>query len=59
MGRVKKKLVIIGDAGVGKTSLLMQYYTGRYGDDFLPISWDKHLVKVEVNGKQVSEQCFI
>ena len=33
---IQKKVVILGDSGVGKTSILFRYITGGYDDSSLP-----------------------
>ena len=40
-------LILAGPAGVGKTSLLITYFTGWLQDDYIPPVCDERLVKIE------------
>ncbi len=53
------KVVIFGDGGVGKTSLVNRYLTGVFkGDSTMTIGVDFHMKKVEIEGKRVGLQIW-
>ncbi len=53
------KVVIFGDGGVGKTSLVNRYLTGVFkGDSTMTIGVDFHMKKVEIEGKRVALQIW-
>jgi Ras-related C3 botulinum toxin substrate 1 len=48
------KLVIIGDDGVGKTSLLIAYTTNAFLDQDVPSVYDNYTVNVAVKGRSIN-----
>ncbi len=53
------KIIIFGDGGVGKTTLVNRYLSGVYkGDSGITIGVDFHIKKLEVDGKLVSLQIW-
>lgn len=53
------KIIIFGDGGVGKTTLVNRYMTGVFkGDSGITIGVDFHIKKLEVLGKQISLQIW-
>lgn len=53
------KIVIFGDGGVGKTTLISRYLTGVFkSDSIITIGVDFHVKKIEVEGKRVSLQIW-
>ncbi|XP_072039964.1 rho-related protein racA-like isoform X2 [Amphiura filiformis] len=48
------KLVAVGDGGVGKTSLLITYFTKKFPDVYTPTVLDNCIVDVTVRGKPYS-----
>ncbi len=53
------KIVIFGDGGVGKTTLLNRFLTGLFKEDSqMTIGVDFHIKKLEVNHKRVSLQIW-
>ena len=53
---VSKKLVIIGDAGCGKTSILMVFSRDQYPEVYVPTVYEHYVADTEVNGKKVRVQ---
>ena len=48
------KCVLVGDKGVGKTSLLMTHHTGIYPVDYIPEVYDMHNEVITVDGVSVT-----
>jgi GTPase KRas protein len=46
-------VVLLGDAGVGKTALCIQYVRGEFAVDYDPTIFDKFAYQSEVDGKMV------
>lgn len=52
--RVKLKIILLGNSGVGKTSILTQYVTGvRVPDQMYTIGVEFKIKDIEVEGKDV------
>ena len=52
--RVKLKIILLGNSGVGKTSILTQYVTGvRVPDQMYTIGVEFKIKDIEVEGKNV------
>ena len=47
------KLVVVGNGGVGKTSLLMTFTSGRYPLDYTPSEFDNNTAIIMVNDERV------
>ena len=45
---IHKKLVIVGDGGCGKTSLLMVFSKDQNPERYLPTIADNHLLDIEI-----------
>lgn len=51
---LNRKLVIVGDPGCGKTSLLIRYGLGSYREGvFVPSTFEGYVADVELDGKDV------
>ncbi|XP_023816219.1 rho-related GTP-binding protein RhoF isoform X1 [Oryzias latipes] len=47
------KIVIVGDGGCGKTSLLTVYAKGNFPEDYAPSVFEKYVTTVDLDGKQI------
>ena len=54
----KFKLMIIGNGGVGKTTLVNRYLTGLFAEGTITIGVDFHIKAVEIDGKKVTLQIW-
>jgi small GTP-binding protein len=53
------KIVLFGDAGVGKTSLVTRYLTGLFDAQYkITVGVDFHVKKLEVEGKRIALQIW-
>ena len=48
------KCAIVGDSGVGKTSMLMRYVVEKFPETHSPTIYDKFSSSITVNGKRIS-----
>eukprot|EP00770_Monocercomonoides_exilis_P000353 MONOS_16771.1-p1 / transcript=MONOS_16771.1 / gene=MONOS_16771 / organism=Monocercomonoides_exilis_PA203 / gene_product=Rac1b, Rho family GTPase / transcript_product=Rac1b, Rho family GTPase / location=Mono_scaffold00006:31187-32133(-) / protein_length=182 / sequence_SO=supercontig / SO=protein_coding / is_pseudo=false len=55
---IKKKLVIVGDDGVGKTCLLMVHVNGAFPKDSIPTVFDNYTCKIQVKNQQLLLQLW-
>uniref|UniRef100_A0A8D0HZI7 Ras homolog family member F, filopodia associated n=1 Tax=Sus scrofa TaxID=9823 RepID=A0A8D0HZI7_PIG len=53
-GRKELKIVIVGDGGCGKTSLLMVYSQGSFPEHYAPSVFEKYTARVTVGSKEVT-----
>ncbi|KAF4790508.1 Rho-related GTP-binding protein RhoF [Turdus rufiventris] len=53
-GRKEVKVVIVGDGGCGKTSLLMVYAKGSFPEQYAPSVFEKYTTSVAVGKKEVT-----
>ncbi|KAH6907447.1 P-loop containing nucleoside triphosphate hydrolase protein [Coprinopsis sp. MPI-PUGE-AT-0042] len=51
--RERRKLVIVGDGGVGKTTLLLYFATGSFQKMFIPTICENRVADVQVDGREV------
>ncbi|RUS33314.1 protein RHO1 [Jimgerdemannia flammicorona] len=51
---IRKKLVVVGDGGCGKTSLLVVYQNGSFPERYVPTVFENYIANVKLeNGKTV------
>ncbi|VDM36896.1 unnamed protein product [Toxocara canis] len=50
------KCVLVGDAAVGKTSLIVSYTTNGYPQDYVPTAFDNYSVLVRVDNQPIRLQ---
>ncbi|XP_078384700.1 ras-like GTP-binding protein RHO isoform X2 [Oculina patagonica] len=53
MAAIRKKLVIVGDRGCGKTSLLFVFSKDEFPEFYEPTVFDNYVADIEVDGKFV------
>ena len=47
------KCVVVGDAAIGKTSLLMRYTTKKFPTEHIPTVFENYSTTVNVDGKAI------
>ena len=52
------KLLVVGDGGVGKSSLLITYTTTRFPSEYIPTVFDNYVCEVQFNNKTISVALF-
>lgn len=50
--RMKRKLVVVGDGGSGKTCLLFAYKDGEFKKDYVPTVFENHRVTVGLDNRK-------
>lgn len=53
MAAIRKKLVIVGDGGCGKTCLLLVFSKDKFPEDYVPIYLESTVADIMVDGKNV------
>ncbi|MEE6513019.1 hypothetical protein FKM82_020441 [Ascaphus truei] len=53
MAAIRKKLVIVGDGGCGKTCLLIVFNGDEFPESRIPTVFDNYVADIEVDGKLV------
>ncbi|XP_075034178.1 rho-related GTP-binding protein RhoF [Mixophyes fleayi] len=52
-GRKEVKMVIVGDGGCGKTSLLMVYAKGSFPEQYAPSVFEKYMTTIPIGNKEI------
>lgn len=50
---LRRKLVVVGDGAIGKTSLLTSYKTGAFTEEYVPTVFENSLASVRIEDKVV------
>ncbi|KAF7293166.1 hypothetical protein HMN09_01194600 [Mycena chlorophos] len=50
---LKKKLVVVGDGGCGKTCLLIVYAENRFPEAYIPTVFENYVTQVQFEGKEI------
>ena len=50
---IRRKLVVVGDGGCGKTSLLFAFTKDTFLDRYVPTVFENHVARVHIDGKPV------
>ena len=53
MAAIRKKLVIVGDGGCGKTCLLTVFSKDQFPEVYVPTVFENEVTDIAVDGKQV------
>lgn len=51
--RTRRKLVVVGDGGCGKTCMLLVFAHKRFPELYVPTIFDNYVADIEVNGREV------
>ena len=52
---VQMKFLFLGDGAVGKTCLLIKYFTGEFPNEYIPTVFDNYAKETEVDGESVEQ----
>ncbi|KAK7460628.1 RHO4 protein [Stygiomarasmius scandens] len=50
---LKRKLVVVGDGGCGKTCLLIVYAENRFPEAYIPTVFENYVTQVQFEGKEI------
>lgn len=49
--QLRRKLVVVGDGGSGKTSVLFAYTKDSFLEKYVPTVFENHVARVDVDGR--------
>ncbi|KAK6181426.1 hypothetical protein SNE40_009274 [Patella caerulea] len=48
------KCVVVGDGGIGKTSMLLKYVNGRFMDEYIPTCFDNYTAVIDMEDRDIN-----
>ncbi|KAG8812278.1 GTP-binding protein Rho1 [Serendipita sp. 400] len=58
MQSTRRKLVLVGDGGCGKTTLVSAFYSGEFRDEFLPTAFESRVIDLKIDGTPIELDVF-
>ncbi|KAI9205125.1 transforming protein RhoA [Polychytrium aggregatum] len=53
MGVTSRKLVVVGDGNVGKTTLLTVFAYGRFPEHYIPTTFESYVAELSIDGQDI------